>query len=243
MNVDVIFTPLEAEPSRIEGRSVVVIDVFRATSCICTALENGASRIIALSTVEQCVEMRSKLALNDSMKVLLGGERKMVKIDGFDLDNSPASYSKEVVEDATIIMSTTNGTRSIELSVTGGAKNVLVGSMFNATAVAKRLIELGDDVVIFCAGRQDRFSVEDTLCAGYIASLLRSIGGVELRDVAWWVADSYERNIVKVDELMLRNTHYLRMTEIGIQSDALHCLKSDIYNSVPHLDNGVLVIK
>ncbi len=244
MEIDVIFTPLEAQNARVEGKSVVVIDVFRATSCICTALENGAERVIALATVEGCVEMRSRLALDDSQKVLLGGERKMVKIAGFDLDNSPSSYSEEVVQDATIIMSTTNGTRAIELSVDGSAKNILIGSMLNARAVAKKLVELGDDVVLFCSGRLDRFSVEDTLCAGYIASLLQEMGAVaELRDVAWWVADSYLKNREDIWGVMSKNSHFHRLEELNLTQDAQYCLTPDIFDSVPTFSGGEIGIE
>ncbi len=240
MKIDVIFTPLEAEAERFEGRSVVVIDVFRATSCICTAMENGAVGIFPLAGVE---ESRAKaLELREQgYEVVLGGERKMVKIEGFEVDNSPRSYSREVVEGRKVVMSTTNGTRSIELAVRGGGKTVLVGSMLNVGAVVDRLVELGDDVLFFCSGRADRYSVEDTYCAGLMIHLLEQRGCVEeLRDVAWVVGQMYLNHSRDggLEGLMEHNTHYLRLREIGMQGDAEYCLEADVFSTVPEIVEG-----
>ncbi len=241
MNVDIILTPIEAEHSRIEGKTVAVIDVFRATSCICTAMECGAKRLIPLTTVEQSVEMRDRLVAGGE-SVLLGGERKMLRIEGFELDNSPLSYKDKSIKDATIVMSTTNGTRSLELAVGNDASAVFVASMLNAKAASEALWECGRDIVLFCSGRGNRFSVEDTLCAGYIVSLLEQNHTVELSDVAWWAKDVYERYADNLRDAMQHNGHYHRLLSMGMADDVEYCLRRDLYNTVPRVKDGVVVL-
>ena len=118
MEIDIIGTAAEVSPERVEGRNVAVIDVFRATSVMVTALGNGAREIIPMTGIEESFRLRDRLVAEhrqqeDPGPVLLGGERNTVIIEGFDLDNSPLRYTPEVVRDATIVMSTTNGTRAV----------------------------------------------------------------------------------------------------------------------------------
>ncbi|MEG2866066.1 MAG: 2-phosphosulfolactate phosphatase, partial [Mucinivorans sp.] len=141
MNIDVLLTPLEISPARVAGRVVVVVDVFRATTCITAAMANGVKRLIPVTTIEEALAMREQLRSTE--QVLLGGERRTVKIEGFDLDNSPASYLEPSVVGSTIVMTTTNGTRALNGAVDAGAARVLVGAMVNARAVARAASESG----------------------------------------------------------------------------------------------------
>ncbi len=243
MRVDIIHCPPEASQSRIDGKSVVVIDVFRATSCICTAMSNGARRVLPYTTVEQCWDKKEELAANSGdHRVILGGERKMLLIDGFDLGNSPLGYSKDVVEGATIIMSTTNGTRSIELAQKYGASEILIASMLNAQAVVRRLMESGRDVELFCSGRADKFSIEDTLCAGYIVSLMMEQSGVEIEELAWWASEVYKRNQDNLIGAMSHNQHYYRLLELGLGEDVDYCLSRDVLDIVPRVSGREVIL-
>ncbi len=242
MNIDIILTPKEAEHSRLSGRAVAVIDVFRATSCICTAMENGAKRLIPLTSVEQSVNMRDRLLESGEKNILLGGERKMLRIDGFELDNSPASYKRELVEGSTIVMSTTNGTRSIQLASQNDAHCTLVASLLNATAAAEALHKEGRDITLFCSGRADRFSIEDTLCAGYMVWLLDQKHTVELTGVAWWAMDVYKRYADNLREAMQCNEHYHRLLDLNMADDVAYCLQRDILTSVPRIKDGVVTL-
>lgn len=241
MIVDVIFTPVEASAERIEGRTLVVIDVFRATSCICAAIENGAARLIPTTTVEQSLAMRDKLRLSGH-RVLLGGERKMELIDGFDLDNSPRSYMRDDVHGASVVMTTTNGTRSIELASAHGAREVLIGSLLNGRAAAKRAAESLGDVVLFCSGRQDRFTTEDAICAGYMVRVIQEGWQCETTDAAWAVADLYDRYKDNLRVPLRHCEHYNRIISHGLADDVDYCLQRDIFTTVPRLVDGSITL-
>lgn len=240
MKLDIVLTPEEASEERLSGRMVAVIDVFRATSCICTAMEHGARRLIPLTSIDECLSLRGKLANDET--VLLGGERKTKLIDGFDLDNSPFSYSSDRVSGATIIMSTTNGTRAINTAEHAGAARVAVGAFLNARAVAEYLGSAGLDIAILCAGRHNRFTMEDALCAGYIASVIESQHTCELTDIAWSMADFATRYNEDL-RVPLRNCmHYNQIIETGLADDVAFCLQRDVFTSVPFVSDGAILI-
>lgn len=237
MNIDVLLTPLEICPERVSGRVAVVIDVFRATSCICTAFANGARRLIPVTTVEGAWALHEKLAVGD--RVLLGGERHTRLIEGFDLDNSPFSYSRERVEGATIVMSTTNGTRALEGCVEAGAAAVLVGALVNAAAAATEAGARGKDIVVVCAGRKDRYTTEDVLAAGMIAGLIAEGHTAELTDAAYCARTLYNNSATDLRGFLQAGcTHYRQIVAGGLADDVAYCLERNILEVVPELDFG-----
>lgn len=240
MEIDVLLTPTEAVGERVEGRAVAVIDVFRATSCICAAMEAGARQLIPLTSIEECLEMRTKMV--GVKNILLGGERKTKKIEGFDIDNSPISYSAPSIKGSTIIMSTTNGTRAINAAAAAGAHSIAIASLLNASAVAAYLGSAGRDIVILCAGRLNRFTMEDALCAGYIVSLINESHTCHLSDIAWTLADAADRYSGDF-RVPLRNcAHYNQINGNGLADDVSYCLQRDIFTSVPLTANGIITI-
>ncbi len=241
MNIDIILTPLEVERERMEGKTVAVIDVFRATTCICTAMGNGAKKLIPMTSVDETRKLYEELKPTTE-KLIRGGERKMVKIEGFELDNSPVCYTREVCEGATIITSTTNGTRSLQLAENMGASSVFVASLLNAKAAAEVLHKQGKNIVLFCSGRRNRFSIEDALCAGYIASLLDENHTVELSDIAWTIADFYKRHKDDLREPMRHNSHYLRLLDMGLADDIKAALTVDSMTIVPKVVDGEVIL-
>jgi len=162
MTIDVFFSPVVGQEVAVEGRTAVVIDVIRATSCMVEAMANGARAIFPTVLAENAIKLASDLGREET---LLCGERKGIKIEGFDLGNSPAEFTTEVVEGKQLVMSTTNGTRAF-LAVED-SERVLAASLLNLSAVARALSDVSDLVVI-CAGRANRFALEDALCAGYL---------------------------------------------------------------------------
>ncbi len=148
---------------RAEGRAVVVIDVFRASTTIITALERGAKEIIAVPTTEEALALHSRMP-----SALLMGEENGMRIPGFHLWNSPSEIAKMDLSGRTIIMRSTNGTRALA-SATG--ERVYVGAFINACAVAE-VLRGEEDIVIYTASREDGDAIEDYLCAGMIHSLL-----------------------------------------------------------------------
>lgn len=171
MNVDVYFTPGELSPADVADRVVVAIDVLRATSVMAAALAAGAKAIYPVAGIEEALRLAHTFGRDE---VLLCGERRCVRIDGFDLGNSPAEYTPDRVEGKVLVMSTTNGTRAV--AATAGAARVLIGSVLNLTAVCAELARLSGNVVIVCSGREDGFALEDAVCAGEIATRLVESG-------------------------------------------------------------------
>ena len=116
MKVDITISADHIKEEYLENKMVVVIDMLRATSVITTALANGAKKIIPILTVEEAFKVKEELE-GSNIDSLLGGERRALKIDGFDFTNSPLEYTSDKVKDKSIILSTTNGTRAINLSL------------------------------------------------------------------------------------------------------------------------------
>ncbi len=145
---------------------MVVIDVVRATTSMVEALANGARAIYPTSSTEEAVKLASSLGRDDT---LLCGERKGVKVEGFDLGNSPAEFGPEVVRDKRLVMSTTNGTVALV-----GAQEADGCSRAPSPTWAPwptRCRE-EDDLIVLCAGRMGRFSLDDALCAGHLLQRL-----------------------------------------------------------------------
>ncbi len=160
MRIDVALTPAEAAGAPVG----IVVDVMRATSTIAQALASGYERVYCAPGIEEARALRESLG-----EGLLGGERDAVQISGFDLGASP----REVREPSasTLIMSTTNGTRTI-VRAAEACEVVLLASLLNLDAVASAARERGEDVVVLCAGYKDAFAIDDAYCAGRITRLL-----------------------------------------------------------------------
>jgi 2-phosphosulfolactate phosphatase len=161
LRTDVAFTPAEAGPAHV----AVVVDVMRATSTIAQALASGYRRVLCCRDVEEARALRADLG----EPVVLGGERNAQVIEGFDLGASPREYLEPRAE--TVVMTTTNGTRSI-LAAASASDVVLLGSLLNLDAVAAAARVPAQDVTVVCAGFQGAFAIDDAYCAGRILELV-----------------------------------------------------------------------
>ncbi|WP_075602359.1 2-phosphosulfolactate phosphatase [Saccharicrinis aurantiacus] len=235
MNVDVISSAREIFPDKVENKTVVVIDVLRATSVMTTALANGAKQIIPVLHPEDAFEVQKEMGKEN---VVLGGERKAVPIEGFDFGNSPFSYSPEIIKDKTLVITTTNGTRAIINSK--GASKLYVGAFLNDRAIVEAVT--GDEeVVLVASGSHDHFTMEDSLCAGKIAYHLQQ-NGAHLSDVAIAMATLYEQNKDDIHALGSKGKHYKRLTGLGATEDLEYCYKSDVLDVVPvYTKEGTLI--
>ena len=160
MQVHVAFVPGEAAAAPVG----IVIDVLRATSTIAQALAVGYRRVLCVPELEAARSLRVELA--DS---IVGGERDAIRIEGFDVGASPREFLEPRAE--TLILSTTNGTRSI-VAAAERCETVLLGSLLNLDALATSVRERGEDVAILCAGFKGAFALDDAYCAGRIVELL-----------------------------------------------------------------------
>ncbi len=183
MKIDAFFSPVGLNVGDVTGRGVVVLDVLRSTTTVVAALANGAKAVIPAVTSEEAVRLASNLEKDG---VLLAGERKSLKIEGFALGNSPREMTAATVGGKTIVLATTNGTPA--LVAAQGGDPVLVGAPANFKALAARaravLLERGD-LVILCAGREKQFAIEDAYTAGrLVKAVKKGLRQVTLNDAA-----------------------------------------------------------
>lgn len=162
MKIETYYTLPEVDTATLGEATVVVIDVLRATTTIIEALANGARAIYPTDSTEEAVRLAASLGREDT---LLCGERKGLKVEGFDLGNSPREFSSEAILDKKLVMSTTNGTKALGV-VQEGAR-ILPCAFTNLTAVSKAVAD-DEHVIVICAGREDRFALDDALCAGHL---------------------------------------------------------------------------
>jgi 2-phosphosulfolactate phosphatase len=222
------------EPQKITGAVAVVIDVLRATSVMVTALANGAEKIIAVSSPEAAFSMR-----NNDPQLLLGGEKDAISVPGFDFDNSPFSYLPDLVNGKTLVMSTSNGTRAINGSL--NADRLLIGCFLNAKAVVHEL-EKHKKVVLVCSGSNNAFTLEDSLCAGYMASLLsqNKNNAVTMSDQVLAMKELYEQNHQNLLPLASKGNHYQLLETKGFSKDLEYCFSCNLLSIVPEMKNGAI---
>lgn len=233
MKIDIIISADDIQESKIKNKNVVVIDMLRATTVITTAFMNGCREVIPYLTVDEALN-KGKTLSRDSY--VLGGERKAVKIEGFDLCNSPLEYTKDIVNDKTVIITTTNGTRT--LTECTAAKRIFVGAMINGKAVGEKLIELGDDVCIVNAGTNGEFSMDDFICSGYIINeILKLSEKVDLTDIAKTANYIYESN-PSIEGFIHIARHYGVMKDLGLMEDIHYAMQKDITEIVPEYKDG-----
>ncbi len=163
--IDVHLLPAHVPPESLKGAVAIVVDVLRASTTILTALDNGAAAVRPCLTVEEALACRS-----ENTEVLLGGERGGVRIDGFDLSNSPTDYGSETVGQRMIAFTTTNGTRALHHSVQ--ADEILIGAFANVNRLAEHLAESDRPIHIVCAGTNGEVTGEDVLFAGCLIDCL-----------------------------------------------------------------------
>ncbi|MEN9401053.1 MAG: hypothetical protein RL632_2156 [Bacteroidota bacterium] len=231
--IEVCFTPGEYAYYKDEFEIVVVIDVLRATSAICAAFDNGIQSIIPVPTVEQAWEYKQR-------GYLAGAERKGQIVEGFDFGNSPFSYMKEEFRGKEVVLTTTNGTKSLD--VAKDAETVVVGSFLNLTALSKWLYEQDKNVLCLCSGWQDKFNLEDTICAGAISDYLISTGYyTAIEDSS--IAAKYLFLSAKDNYFgyLKSSSHRRRLKNLNLNEDIKYCLTPDQTDVIPILKDGKLV--
>lgn len=233
MKLDIIISADDIKQEKVQGKTIIVIDMLRATSVITTALSNRCTEVIPVLTIEEALDIARK----DKERYVLGGERKGLKIDGFDFSNSPLEYKEEFIKDKSLVMTTSNGTRAIKGSE--GAKNILLGAMINAKAVSRKIMELNNDVVIVNAGTYGQFSIDDFLCSGYIIDCLKGKTELELSDIATTAQYIYKNN-EDIFSFIKYASHYKRIMELGLEDDLNYCCQKDIIDIVPEYKDGII---
>ena len=230
MRIDVAPTPREFNGTN-SDTAVIVIDVFRASSTIATALANGARFVLPTADVEQAVKLAAPYGKSEA---LIGGERECIRIEGFDLGNSPREYAPETVGGKVVILTTTNGTNALFAARDAGA--VYVGCFLNFSAVARAVGEW-PNVSVLCAGNEGRLSLEDYICAGgFVARLAKKSSS--LNDAALAARAAYQSVEAALPKFLLSSGHARRLAGLGFRSDLDLALKLDTVPVVPRFKDG-----
>jgi len=216
---------------------VVIIDVFRATSTIAAALYNGARCVIPVDSVPRAIEIAKNI------DGIAAGERDGKVAEGLEHGNSPLEYHREFIENKTLVLTTTNGTRLLHMALDKGAGTIISGAFPNLSSVCKFLIDEKKNVVLGCAGWKDRFNLEDTLFAGAVISEVKKHFTIHC-DSSLMAEMMYEKNKKNLVAFAPKMTHYHRLVErFGLIEDIKYCLTKDVADILPVYVDGKLVIK
>jgi len=232
MKIDMIICGDYVTTEAVRNATVIVVDVLRATSVIITALNNGAKSVVPVTSVEEALSTKKKLE-----SVVLGGERRAQKIEGFDLSNSPLEYKREVIHDRNVVITTTNGTKAISKS--SAANKIYIGALLNAKAVSSKAIKNERDIIIVNAGTNGVFSMDDFITGGAIIDELLSEQEYELTDIAKTALVIY-RGHRDIKSYVKGAAHYKILVDLGLEEDIDYCLQKDLFNIVPEYKDGII---
>lgn len=228
--IDVCLSPDLMHLYDVSDKTVVVIDILRATSCMTTAFAHGIDSIKPFADLAECQAMKSH-------GYFTAGERNGEKVEGCDFGNSPFEYMKEAVKGIQIAFTTTNGTQAIAKSA--GAREIIIGSFLNLSAVVDYLKNGSNNVLAVCAGWKGKVNLEDTVFAGALVELLKK----HIQpDCDAPVASQHLYNLAKNDlvKFLSTSSHVQRLARLNIHKDIEFCLTPDQYNVVPMLLDGEL---
>jgi 2-phosphosulfolactate phosphatase len=232
MNLDVLFTPAGLTLAEVHGRTVFVIDILRATTSMCAAMTSGAKAIIPAASTEEALRLAQTIGSDD---VLLAGERNCVRIDGFQLGNSPLEMTEAAVRGRTLILNTTNGTRAL-LACQGAAAvyPACAGNLSLAAEKAREALAEGG-VLVVCAGRDGAFSLDDAYAAGRLVSA--ALGGPRARrglnDAARASLDLVRRYGDDWERPLRRSRAGRELIRLGFAEDVKASARLDAYPTLP----------
>lgn len=239
MRLDVLLTPGELVPGELSERTVVVLDVLRASSSIVEALASGARTLYPVGTIEEAIRLANTLGRDQT---LLAGERKALPIEGFDLGNSPAEFTSERLSGRMVVMSTTNGTLALAAAAAGG--RVTVGSWLNFQAVVDDIVRDGAEPVFLCAGRDRAFGLDDAVCAGQLAAAVMAARP----DDAWELNDGARAAIALAQaypdpaEMFPQTAAGRAIIDAGLGDDLAYCAQRDLRDVLPVLQDRQITV-
>jgi 2-phosphosulfolactate phosphatase len=231
-NLEVCFSPAVFNHFENRNAIIVIIDVLRASSAICTAFANGAETLIPVADAEMARELKKK-------GYLVAAERDGFVLDFADFGNSPFNFTREKVSGKTIVYSTTNGTRIIDMASV--LYRTVVGSFLNITALSQWLIHQGRDIILFCAGWKDKFNLEDTICAGAMAEILLDSSQIStICDSTHAALDLWLLAKASPLKYIEKAAQRSRLRDKGLDDCIEFCLTRDFTDIIPVIINGEL---
>lgn len=232
LTVDVCLSPYLYPVQHKEDSIVVVIDILRATTAMCTAFHYGVEKMIPVATVEEATEYKKQ-------GFMVGAERNGITLEGFDFGNSPFSYMDKKLIGKTIVISTTNGTQAIEAAK--AAHQVVIGAFSNISALCKYLISQNRSVLLLCSGWKNRFNWEDSIFAGAVTKRLLESGLHKTGDAALAMAFLYDQSQKNQIKFLRNSSHAERLASMGLKKDIKYCFQLDQTDVIPVLEGKYLV--
>jgi 2-phosphosulfolactate phosphatase len=237
IKINLEFTAKDAVKAVKRNDVIIVIDVLRCTSTIITALANGARGVIPVKTIQEAREIHQQYP-----NTVLAGERKGIKPKGFYFGNSPLEFHPTKVDGKNIILTTTNGTKT--LTNTKGAMFVFVGAFLNINAVTDVALQIAKrencGLSLVLSGKRGRFSLEDYLCAG--AMLERySLNQIEASDAAFAALLTFQQVYGSLINIIFQGSHAQYLKSIGLEEDVRFCCKQNRYKLIPYLKEKMII--
>ncbi|MFC0272544.1 2-phosphosulfolactate phosphatase [Metabacillus herbersteinensis] len=227
MQINTVSTVENISTEHVNGRTVIVIDVLRASSTIVTALDSGFASIIPVRTADRALSLRS-------LNTVIAGEWHLKKFDGFDYNNSPTDLKKKDHTGKHLVLITTNGTKAIEKAAQ--AERLLIGCFLNVSACVKEAIIQNSDITIYCAGTRNEFAFEDGLAAGMMVHLLKKqAASIETCDFSDAMEACFLQLAHQLPKLLFTTTTGKRLVENQYGEDIQYCSQIDLSQIVPIL--------
>lgn len=218
--------PAGCEFAKANGCVAVIVDALRASATAANLLENGATEILVVASIDRALEVKQK-----HPDMLLFGERDGIPPGGFDHGNSPREAA--AARGRAIAFTTTTGTQRILEAAEAAA--VYVGTTVNALGVVQATSRHVEDVVLIPAGKagDEAFDAdEDWAAAAFIASLADTDigeGALECRD--WQRRVEWDG----IPTLFQESFHGQALRDLGLEDDVVWCAQVNIVRAVPRL--------
>lgn len=217
-----------------EDAIVVIIDVFRATSTIATALYNGAAKVVPVEGVQECI------AIGEQLNAVTAGERDGKVIEGLQNGNSPSEYTTKFIKGKTLVLTTTNGTKLLHKAHNKGAAEVITGSFPNLSSVCNYLLQTNKNVLLGCSAWKDRINIEDTLFAGAVINQIQNHFTIHC-DSSLMAESLFCQHRNDLYSFIRKTTHWHRLACYGLEQDLEYCVTPDVADVLPVFKSGALV--
>ena len=232
--LSVCLSPKLFECYNTENNIIVIIDLFRATSVISTAFEFGISKIIPVTSLEDALKFKNK------KNHILAAERNTKLVEGFNYGNSPYHYMEKNITGKTLVLTTTNGTKAINLAK---GNKIITASYINFHSVVNYLNSSNNDVTILCSGWKNFLNLEDTILAGHISLVLMKSGLFSSDCESVQISKQiYLNSRSDVLEFLSNSAYRKRNNSEELIRDTEFCLKPKIKSQiVPMLEDNYLI--
>ena len=225
--VEVCFSPRLYEHKLTSGKfTTVVVDILRASTSICAAFDHGVDSIIPVSGLDEARELKQK-------GFFVACERNGEIMDFADIGNSASDFIRDDLVGETVVFSTTNGTKTINMA--RDAAEVLIGSFVNIKAVGDYLIRKNENVVIFCAAWKNLFNLEDSVFAGALAESMLNNGFTTVCDSVLGAVDLWHRANPDLEKYLSRSSHRNRLRHLVSDEDFRYTVTLNSTNVIPVL--------